>query len=318
MKVKNPKRQSKDPSRLRIYSFVATLLIIAIIVAGSYYQTLPTVEHIPDNFTFIPQEWMSYTPSFAQYVDYVNYQQAYSFSHNISLFGSESVFQLPQIGVSIYPSDINYEVDMQLQEPQYSGSATILQLESAKQASLTDALQTMNSTKTAHSTTYDGYTVYELLMQRFGDKEASLGFMCSVNQHFLLSNDQKSAAANVKAILDQISTKRLSLFDDTNVRRAVYATGVTDQSYVGLFVGMFPTQLNDTKMAVKTIVGNGESGSIEVSRALLFPTSDVALARLDQAHRVYKNAASYRILDSWLVIMYNYPESRLQAELTGI
>lgn len=318
MKVKNAKRQSKDRSRLRVYSFVATLLIIVIIVAGSYYQTLPTVEHIPDNFTFIPREWMSYTPSYAQYVDYVNYQQAYAFSHNVSLFGFESVIQLPQAGLSILPNDIIYELDVQLQEPQYSGSATILQLQSAKQSSLTETLQTLNSTKTAPSTSYDGYTVYELLVQRFGDKQAALGFLCIVNQDVLLSNDAKSSLANVKAILDQVSTKRLSLFDDTNVRRAVFATGVTDQNYVGLFVGMFPTQLNDTRMAVKTVLGNGDSVSIEVSRALLFPSSDIALARLDQAHRIYKNAASYSILDSWLVVMYNYPESRLQAELTGI
>lgn len=96
----------------------------------------------------------------------------------------------------------------------------------------------------------------------------------------------------------------------------MYATGVTDQSYVALFVGRFPTQLNDTVMATKSIIGNGDS--IQVSRALLFPSSDVALQRLAQARQVYRNADSYRILDSWLVVTYTYPPARIQSEIVGI
>jgi hypothetical protein len=69
-------------------------------------------------------------------------------------------------------------------------------------------------------------------------------------------------------------------------------------------------------MVIKSVIGNGDS--ISVSRALLFPTSDTALERLDQAHEVYKNAASYRILDSWLVVTYDYPIDKMRSELIGI
>ena len=316
MKVKKRKAERKDSTRLRTYSFVATLVIIGVLVAGSYYQTLPTVEHIPDNFTFIRQEWMSYIPGYAEYVDYVDYSQAYAVSHNSSLFSSASVLQLSQLGFQIYTSDIDYEVDVQLPQPQFSGTATILQLATTRESNLIGDLSSLNSSKIAPMLSYDGYRVYELLMRRFGDQESSLGFLTVVNEQTILSNDKTSALQNVKAILDQVTSNRLSLFDDTNVRRAIFATGITDQQYVGLFVGMFPTQLNDTKMAVKSIIGVGDA--IQVSRALLFPSSDVALSRLDQAHKIYKYAASYRILDSWLVVTYTYPLSRLPAELTGI
>jgi len=308
--------KKKDSRRLRVYSFVATLAIITIIIGASYYQTLPTVGHIPDAFAFNFQEWMAYVPANAEYVGYINYGEAYSVSGNLSLFGERVLIELPQLGFEIIPLDVTYEVAIQLPEPTYSGSALLLQVSAGKQTSLSDELESANLTKISPPLIYDGFALYGLLMQEIGDNSSSLGYLAVVNHHIILSDDKNTGLQNVQAILDQIRSDRSSLFDDVTVRRSVYATGVTDQSYIALFVGRFPTQLNDTEMATKSVIGNG--GSIQVSRALLFPSSDVALARLDEAHKVYKNASSYQVLDSWLVVTYGYPLTRIQTEIVGI
>jgi hypothetical protein len=297
---------------VRTYSFVITVIIIAVFIAGSYYQSLPTVEHIPANFVFKVQDWMAFVPSDAEYVGYVNYQQAYAVSGNASLFGKEILLEFPQSSFQAIPSDIVYEVAIQLPEPQYSGSALVLQLASGKQTGLSSQLASAN----LKNRTFAGYRIYELLTREFGDKSLTLGYVAIVNGHLVFSNDQNTALQNVEAILDQVSGRGNGLFDQVSIKRAVYASGVTDQDYVGLFVGRFPTQLNDTQMAVKSVLGSGDS--LSVTRALLFPSSNIALQRLDQAHEVYKNASSYRILDSWMVVTYNYPLSRLRAELIGI
>ena len=312
------RKESKknDPRRLRTYSFLATFAVILIIIGASYYQTLPTVEHIPGTFVFNSQEWMPYVPADAEFVGYVNYRQAYFVSGNSSLFGESALIQLPQLGFSIIPVDLTYEVAIQLPEPKYSGSAILLQVSDSKQTSLSQELASANITKVRPPVIYDGFSLYTLLMQEIGDKSASLGYLAVVNHHILLSNDKTTGLQNVQAILDQISSNGPSLFDDVTVRRSVYATGVTDQTYVALFVGRFPTQLNDTVMATKSIIGNGDS--IQVSRALLFPSSDIALQRWNQAHQVYRNADSYRILDSFLVVTYNYPPTKIQTEIVGI
>jgi hypothetical protein len=153
-------------------------------------------------------------------------------------------------------------------------------------------------------------------MKELGDKTAGLGYLAIVNGNVVLSTDKTSALQNVEAILDQVSSGRPSLFDDATVRRGIYATGVTDQNCVAVFVGRFPTQLNDTEMATKSVIGT--SGSIQVSRAFLFPSSGVALQRWSQAHTVYRDADTYSILDSWLVVTYVYPLSRLPVEIVGI
>jgi len=259
---------------------------------------------------------MPYVPAEAEFAGYVNYKQAYFVTGNSSLFGQSTLIQLPQLGFSIIPVDITYELAIQLPEPKYSGSAILLQVSEGKQTSLLQELASANRTKLNPPVSYDGFAVYTLLMQEIGDKSANLGYLAVVNHHMLLSNDKTSGLQNVRAILDQISSSGRSLFDDVTVRRSVYATGVTDQSYVALFVGRFPTQLNDTVMATKSIIGSGSS--IQVSRALLFPSSDIALQRWDQAHQVYRNADSYQILDSFLVVTYDYPPTKIQTEIVGI
>jgi hypothetical protein len=314
---KRRKEEKKtEPSRLRAYSFVATLGIIGLIIGLAFYQTLPTVEHIPNNFTFNLQEWMQYVPSDTEYVGYINYRLAYSVSGNSSLFGESPVIEFPQLGFEIIPVDVIYEVAIQLPEPQYSGSAILLQLSTSKQTVLSDELASINSAKIPPPLMYDSYALYRLLIREIGDNITTPGYVALINHYILLSNDKTSDLRNVQAILDQLSANRQSLFDDENVRRSVYATDVTDQSYVALFVGRFPTQLNDTEMATKAIIGIGDS--IQVSRAFLFPSPDIALARWSEAHKVYQNAANYRILDSWLVVTYDYPPTRIQTEMIGI
>jgi hypothetical protein len=313
---KQEQKKKKDPSRYRTYSFLATLAIIAIIIGASYYQTLPTVGHIPDSFAFNSQEWMGFVPANTEFVGYVNYQQAYSVTGNSSLFGENVVIAFTQLGFNLIPLDLIYEVGIQLPEPAYSGSALVLQLSSWKQTILAQLLASANLTKIERPLTHDGYAVYGLLMRELGDKTAGLGYLAVVNGHVILSTDKTSALQNVEAVLDQISSGRPGLFDDVTVRRGIYATGLTDQTCVALFVGRFATQLNDSEMATKSVIGSG--GSIQVSRAFLFPSSDLALQRWSQAHTIYRDADAYNILDSWLVVTYNYPLSRLPGEIVGI
>ena len=144
---KRNESKKTDPRRLRTYSFLATFAIIIIIIGASYYQTLPTVQHIPDTFVFNSQEWMPYVPADSEFVGYINYRQAYSVSGNSSLFGESALVQLPQLGFSIIPLDLTYEVAIQLPEPKYSGSAILLQVSEGKQASLSQKLASANLTK---------------------------------------------------------------------------------------------------------------------------------------------------------------------------
>jgi hypothetical protein len=259
---------------------------------------------------------MSYVPRDSEYVSFVNYKEAMAITHNSTLFGSSMLLALPQVNFVIFPEDIVYEVVLQPPEPKFSGSTSIIQLTPGSGNAFASALALVNQTKVRAPFAYNGHMVQELLMQKLGDQKSSLGYLSVVNQNVILSDDQNTGLQDVEFVLDQISTDVPNFFDNNTIQRGVYAAGVTDQSYAGLFVGKFSTQLNDTQMAVKSITANGNS--ILVSRSFLFPTTTLAIQRLDQAHYLYRGGATFSILDSWLVVEYDYPPTRLQAELTGI
>jgi hypothetical protein len=216
----------------------------------------------------------------------------------------------------VLPFDISNEIEIELPQPPYSGSVAVIQLTTAKESNLVQDLTSSSHSNMAAPFVYLGHTVYSLYVRRLGDTAPTAGYMSIVNNRIIFSNDKSAALRNVQAVVQQITSSTPSLFDDPTVRRSIYATGITDQDYIGLFVGLFPTQMNDTKMVTKSILG--ESDSLTVSRAFLFPSSDIALDRITQAQKLYRNADSYRILDPWLVVTYNYPLTRLGTELIGI
>jgi hypothetical protein len=305
-------RHSRDKhASLRTYSFLATLVIIGVVIGASYIASLPQVEHIPDNFVFDRQAWMEYVPNSAEYALYVDFASAYSLSGAAQVFGTQPLLQLYQLNVSIFPQDAYFEVDMQLSTSQFNGTVTMTKLQNL--AVLQAALESYTE---APSSAYQGFTLHTLLMRKAGDQKLQQGFLSLADGFLIVSDDQAAGRQSVERILDQFAFNAPSLFDDPSVRRGVYAAGITDQQYIGLYVGMFQTQLNDSRMIVKSVVK--DQNGILVTRSILFLSSDTALSRFGEAHRIYRDASSYRILDSWLVVSYRYPVDRLRGELTGI
>ncbi len=302
----------KEPSRFRTYSFVATAVIILVIIVASYAASLPRVEPIPKSFVFKPQPWMSFVPSRTRYVSYINYERAYAAAENRDVFGLQAIVFFGQLNFSIFPREVIYEIDVQLPESEGSPTITILNLENQQLIRLTESLRSANKTSTS---THGSYTIHAVVMRIANAKKLDLGYLTFTKDHVLLSSDRQ-AQQGVEKILDQYDSRSSNLFDDPSVRRAIYASGITDDAYVALFVGMFSTQMADSQIIAKSILQEGSG--IVVTRSILFPTEEVALNRFAEAHRVYRDAASYRILDSYLVIMYRYQIDRLKGELSGI
>ena len=316
-----PRKKNKQPPKkqshsLRTYSFLTTFALLTIIVGASYYYSLPKVEHIPDKFQFQAASWMTFVPQTAQYVAYVDYQQAYSASGNATIFGRSPIFQFYQLQLEIPPQSILYDLDVQLPEPSSNSAVTVsvIKLRNDTMRILISAIAKTNLAKSE----YDGYPVYTILMINVASSQQKLinAIVAVAEGLLILSIDPNLGRAGVETILDQYTTNGPSLFDNYDVRRGIYASGATDKTYIGLFVGTFSSQFNNTRMIVKSVIAEGNG--ISVTRSVLFPTSDFAMDEFDHAHNVYRDAESYRVLDQWLVISYNYNYDKLRGELTGI
>ena len=317
MRRKDKREKKSDPHSLRAYSFLVTLILLAIVVGGSYYVSLPKVEHIPSNFQFELENWMAFVPQTSQYVAFVNYQEAYSVSENTFLFGTSPIFQFYQLPINIPPQSVIYDLDIQLPRPDTSSSSltvSVLTLRNDTFQVLVDEIGKINLPKTE----YDGYPVYNLLIVDTTSSQPKLisAYTAIIGDGLVISIDQNYGKYGVETILDQYTSEAPTFFDNSDVRRCVYASGAAAAPYIGLFVGTFSSQFNNTRMIVKSVIPNGNG--ISVTRSVLFPSSDFAMSEFGHAHNVYRNADSYRVLDQWLVISYNYTIDKLRGEITGI
>lgn len=249
------------------------LALLAIIIGASYYSSLPSVEHIPSSFQFELATWMAFVPQTAQYVAFVDYQQAYSTSGNTFLFGTSPVFRFYQLPISIPPQSVIYDLDIQVPQPVGTGAVTVSVVK-LRNDTLQVILGELEKTKLP-KTEYDGYSVYNLLTvdQTSSPPKLISTYTAIVGDGLILSIDPNYGKYGVETILDQYTSQAPTLFDNSDVRRGVYASGATAGPYIGLFVGTFSSQFNNTRMIVKSVIPN--VNGIAVTRSVLFPSSDL-------------------------------------------
>jgi len=260
---------------------------------------------------------MAFVPKAAQYVSFIDYHRAYMVSGNPLLFGVHAILQFYQLSLDVPTQDVLFDLDIQLPPSSFNSAAvtgSVIKISNDTMRILLNTMTRMNLTKAI----YDGYPLYRLLLVNPTAEQKLINAYAAIVDYSVLvvSTDQAFGRYAVETLLDQYSSRTQNLFDEQDVRRGIYASGASDQPFIGLFVGKFSSQFNNTRMIVKSITP--DVNGIRVARSVLFASSDLAINAIDQAHRVYRDAYRYSILDQWLVITYNYPLERLRGELTGI
>lgn len=257
---------------------------------------------------------MSFVPQTTQYVAYVNYQQSYSTSGNPALFGGRSVLQFYQLSLDIALQSVVFELAIQLPPSSFNSAAvtgSVIKIRNDTMRIFTNALGRTNLTKII----YDGYPIYQLLLTTPERKLVNANTAILDDSTLVVSLDQSSGRFAVETILDQYVSKIRGLFDKEDVRQGIYVSS-SSNSYIGLFVGTFSNEFNNSRLIVKSIVAEGDN--IRVTRSVLFPSSENAMDALGHAHQVYRNAEKYQVVDRWLVVTYKYGLSKLNSEIIGI
>jgi len=311
------KANRRQPRRLRTFSFVATLSLIVVLLGTSYYASLPKIEHLSNTIQFQSESWMDFVPRTAQYVGFVNYQEAYRVAENSMPFGTQAILQFYQLRLDITTQSIVFDLDIQLPSSVFNSAAvtgSVIKLHDDASSILMGSLNRANLT----SISYDGFLIYRCLVlnpsaqQKLIDAYATL----VTGSTLVVSTDERLGRYAVETILDQYSSKLPNFFDKPDVRRGVLAAGVVGHQYVALFVGAFASQISNSRMIIKSVIPMTQA--ISVIRSVEFDSAEVAMNQLAQARLIYRDAASYKILDQWVVISYNYSQDSLRGQLTGI
>jgi hypothetical protein len=291
-----------------------TLIMITLFSLVFYASMQQPTVRVANTLQFNQQSWMVFVPNQAEYVDYVNYQQAAVVSGNVSLFGSDAILRVPQLNISISPYDVMYEVDIELASPQLNGTISVLSLPQRQLDAISTALRNLNTSTIRGPLSYDDFSIYVLLIQRFGESKMILGYLSLADDGLILSYDQATGLQNVETILDQISSNGSSLFDNVTMRNALLMTDPS-QTCLAFFVGRFPSEFAESNLIAKSVTY--QDSSVVVTRAFLFPNQDLAADGLTEAEQLYSNG-SCTTAGPWLMITQTCSINRLPTELSGI
>jgi len=294
-----------------------TVGLLAVILIGAYLTLQPRVEALPPTIPFHSEDWMSYVPSSAEFVAYVNYDACFEASGNYSLFGRDPLLEIYSPPFVVYPKSIEYEIAINLPasagSKELSPTVNVVKIEPEELKSLEDALE---SATVVRRMTYGSYTIFDLLV-RHKERETQLvsASLTVADGHILLAEGTGTKSL-LTEILDTANHEPSQFFSQASARTALYAAGGTNNEYLALFIATFPTQVQGASIAMKTV--RTTSNSVTSQIAFSFGSQDKAKNQYQAVKSLYTGGSDYWILDDYVVVTFHYDMSKLGEQIRGL
>ncbi len=309
--VKRRKNErSGKRSRVIIYSFLVTISVLTL----STYVLLnlnpgPSVEQLPTSARFLRQGWMSYVPANADFISVVNLARVLDAYPYLSGVLNGTVLDLVRQRILISARNISLLATASVpSSPDQSATINII-LPTQQTYSILQSI--INKTSPA-PTVRNNHLIYQVVNRlTTGTQQLKVGYLTLDNGSIIYSEDGIKWVENS---LDLADTGSPDLFDDVGLRTSFVVSN--SPGALGLFVAKFATNVMASKSTVKTISGSG--GMLTVRTVLMFDNVDVALANYDAVKRAYPGAESYRVLQSFVLLVKSAPASSLPSELRGL
>lgn len=310
-------RKKSRRSRLTLYSMLATVaLLCGAIWLGPYFALQPRVQTLPSKVPFSQQEWMSYIPESAQFVAYVNYQAAFEATGNRSFFGTDPLLEVYSPPFTIYSNSVEYELGINLAGPgatQGVPAVSVIKIGLDEARNLETAL---NSDPGLHRSEHESHEIFSLLIRR---KELQVPLVSASiaidGQHVLLAQGAASAASVIQ-VLDAADDSQKQLFSKSSAQTALYASSGGDNRYLALFIATFPTQVEGSSIAMKTVATDSEGFTSRF--AFSFNSTDQARTHYDSIRRLYNGGKDYWLLGPFVVATFEYDLSKLADQIRGL
>ena len=311
------RRKKSRRSRLTLYSMLATVaLLCGAIWLGPYFVLQPRVETLQSKVPFSQQEWMSYIPESAQFVAYVNYQAAFEATGNRSFFGTDPLLEVYSPPFTIYSNSVEYELGINLAGPGATQGVPAVSVIKVVLSEAKSLETTLISTPGLHRTEHESHEIFSLLIRR---KELQVPLVSASitidGQHVLLAQGAASAASVIQ-VLDAADHSQKQLFSKSSAQTALYASSGGDDRYLALFIATFPTQVEGSNIAMKTVTTDSEGFTSRF--AFSFNSTDQARAHYDSIKRLYNGGKDYWLLGPFVVATFEYDLSKLADQIRGL
>jgi hypothetical protein len=307
-----PRRRNK----VRLYSMLATIGLLLVILIGSYVALQPRVEDLPVTVPFRHEDWMMFVPSSAQFVAYVNYRSCMEATGNYSLFGDDPLLEIYSPSYALYATSIEYEVSVNLPSQgskETSPTASVIKIGSQELKDLEKALQ---SSTILHKTNHGDTIIFDLLTRHKERNPQLASASLAITNERIVFAEGTGTANTIGLILDTVGYESRQLFSLESSRTAVYASGGSSGDYLALSVATFPTQIEGANMMMKTV--KSASSSVTTQIALSFDSQEKAKGEYGAVRNLYSGGSAYWVLGPFVVAKFNHEISTLRDEIRGL
>jgi hypothetical protein len=310
------KEKPRQRNKVRLYSMLATFGLLLVILIGSYVALQPRVADLPATIPFQHGDWMTFVPSSAQFVGYVNYRGCMEATGNYSLFGTDPLLEIYYPPYALYATSIEYEVSVNLPSQgskETSPTVSIVKINSQELEDLENALQSSTYLrKIRHGDT----ALFDLLIRHKERNPQLVPASLAIAHERIIFAEGTGAANSVGLILDTIGYESRQLFSLESSRAVAYASGGSSGDYLALFVATFPTQIEGANIMMKTV--RSASNLVTTQIALSFDTQNKAKSQYQAVKNLYSGGSDYSVLGPFVVARFNREISTLRNEIRGL
>ncbi len=198
---------------------ILALIVLSLALAVTYYTysvfTSPCVRELPSGLSLQTEGWMSYAPSSAQYVQFINVTEALRFKEGREIIGNKTPLELAGPSFRLRSENVSYLVGMSLTSNQF---VNILGTKPEAYAELRKALDRLPGSVAG---SYLNRTIHQV-RDLDENRRVSTGLLVLDRGHVIYVRGEALALKALNDVLEASSGSGRGLFED-QAHRLVYS-----------------------------------------------------------------------------------------------
>lgn len=306
-----PKARARKSKMTTAVSFA---VVFGLLSAGTLFVVFsggPKIEHFPADVSIPFQPWMTLVPADAVEAACVNMTSVYSIGIHTLQF---PLIKLFDVGYSLGIQNTTLLATYYLPAPNVANAnrseITIFQPTPVAYKTLFNGL---NESNIVYRQLYHSIPIFTVYNNITGVKALQIGEMAFINGYVLYVQRSQNLLGDIETAVNQAIDPGPSLFQNSTVIHAVYASLQGANGYLSLQYVGFPVQISGTYNGAKVVYADG--GKFAANYAIGFASLSSAKSSYNFVVSVYQKGFKYYIIDNYVVAQIAYNSTSVLSEL---
>jgi hypothetical protein len=290
-------------------------IVFGVLSGGTLFVVFsggPTIEHFPSNVSIPFQPWMTLIPADAVEAACVNLTAVYNIGIHALEFPLIRIFNVGYtLGIQNTTLLATYYLPAPANVPNANSSEIIIfQPTPMVYRTLFNGL---NESNLIYRQMYHSIPIFTIYNNITGVKTLQIGEMAFFNGYVIYVQRSQNLMGDIETALNQAINPGPSLFQNSTVIHAVYASLQGANGYLSLQYVGFPVQISGTYGGAKVVYVDGKG--FAANYAIGFDSLASAKSSYNFVVSVYHGGFKYYIIDNYVVAQIAYNSTTVLNEL---